>query len=174
MSVTKAPQNAPDSGVAAILLSVVRRRDPANALRPLVMTLMPSRNRPTPPRTEIVVDMRPTYVTRGLECNGRRGCSTSATIRQAGRFPKLAARAFRGRSSSRLRNNRRAGAIKSSSHGARQGAFDRAFGASSLAVTRMRPTSASGERDPLRKPGYGWMRWLWGLVVAVALLWPLF
>jgi hypothetical protein len=27
-------------------------------LRPLVMTLMPSRKRPTPPRTEIVVDIR--------------------------------------------------------------------------------------------------------------------
>src|SRR6516162_3016908 len=58
ISVTKAPQNVPDNGVAATLLSVVRRREPANAFRPLVMTLMPSRNRPTPPRTEIVVDMR--------------------------------------------------------------------------------------------------------------------
>src|SRR5215831_792000 len=58
MSVTKAPQNAPDSGVAATLLNVVRSPDPANALRPSVMTLMPSRNRPTPPRTEIIVDMR--------------------------------------------------------------------------------------------------------------------
>src|SRR5215831_21088525 len=58
MSVTKAPQNAPDNGVAAALLSVARSPEPANALRPLVMTLMPSRNRPTPPRTEIVVDIR--------------------------------------------------------------------------------------------------------------------
>src|SRR5215472_3781809 len=58
MSVTKAPQNAPDSGVAAALLSVVRSPEPASALRPPVMTLMPSRNRPTPPRTAIVVDMR--------------------------------------------------------------------------------------------------------------------
>src|SRR5262245_50198872 len=58
MSVTNAPQNAPDMGVAATLPSVVRNRDPANALRPLVMTLMPSRNRPTPPRTETVVDTR--------------------------------------------------------------------------------------------------------------------
>jgi hypothetical protein len=33
-------------------------------LRPLVMTLMPSRNRPTPPRTEIVVDI----------LNWRNGC----------------------------------------------------------------------------------------------------
>src|SRR5262245_21473396 len=57
-SVTNAPQNAPDNGVAAALLSVARSPEPANALRPLVMTLMPSRNRPTPPRTEIVVDIR--------------------------------------------------------------------------------------------------------------------
>src|SRR5262249_52788986 len=57
ISVTKAPQNAPDSGVAAALLSVVRSPEPANALRPPVMTLMPSRNRPTPPRTEIAVDI---------------------------------------------------------------------------------------------------------------------
>src|SRR5215472_10824705 len=58
ISVTKAPQNAPDNGVAAALLSVVRSPEPANALRPLVMTLIPSRNRPTPPRTEIAVDIR--------------------------------------------------------------------------------------------------------------------
>jgi hypothetical protein len=57
-SVTKAPQNAPDNGVPAALLNVVRSPEPANALRPWVMTLIPSRNRPTPPRTEIVVDMR--------------------------------------------------------------------------------------------------------------------
>src|SRR5690349_17347781 len=58
MRVTKAPQNVPDNGVAATLLNVVRSPGPANALRPLVMTLMPSRNRPTPPRIEIVVDIR--------------------------------------------------------------------------------------------------------------------
>src|SRR5215813_2210480 len=58
ISVTKAPQNVPDNGVAATLLNVVRSPGPANALRPTVMTLMPSRNRPTPPRTEIVVDIR--------------------------------------------------------------------------------------------------------------------
>src|SRR5262252_8691869 len=56
-SVTKAPQNAPDNGVAAALLSVARRPEPARALRPLVITLIPSRNRPTPPTTEIVVDI---------------------------------------------------------------------------------------------------------------------
>src|SRR5262245_25040893 len=57
ISVTTAPQKAPDSGVAAALLSTVRSLDPASPLRPAVMTLMPSRNKPTPPRTEIVVDM---------------------------------------------------------------------------------------------------------------------
>src|SRR5215475_14307381 len=60
-SVTKAPQNVPDSGVAAILRSVVRSPEPANALRPLVMTLMPSRNRPTPPSTEIIVDIQVSF-----------------------------------------------------------------------------------------------------------------
>src|SRR5215469_15659267 len=58
MRVTKAPQNAPDNGVAAALLRVVRSPEPASALRPLVITLMPSRNRPTPPRTEIAVAIR--------------------------------------------------------------------------------------------------------------------
>src|SRR5262245_29956200 len=62
ISVTNAPQNVPDSGVAAALLSVVRSLEPARAFRPPVMTLMPSRNRPTPPRTEIVVDMQATYL----------------------------------------------------------------------------------------------------------------
>src|SRR5262245_59171993 len=57
-SVTNAPQNVPDSGVAAALLSVARNPEPASAFRPPVMTLMPSRNRPTPPRTDSVVDMR--------------------------------------------------------------------------------------------------------------------
>src|SRR5215468_3319950 len=57
MSVTRAPQKAPDNGVAAALLSAARSPEPASALRPAVITLMPSRNRPTPPRTEIVVDM---------------------------------------------------------------------------------------------------------------------
>ena len=56
-SVTTAPQNAPESGVAAALLSTVRSEEPASALSPSVMTVMPSRNRPTPPRIEIVVDM---------------------------------------------------------------------------------------------------------------------
>src|SRR5262245_57016105 len=58
ISVTKAPQKVPDSGLAAALLRVVRSLEPASALRPLVMTLMPRRNSPMPPRTEIVVDMR--------------------------------------------------------------------------------------------------------------------
>src|SRR6516162_1949776 len=58
ISVTTAPQKAPDSEVAAALPSAVRNPDPASPLRPAVMTLMPSRNRPTPPRTKIVVDIR--------------------------------------------------------------------------------------------------------------------
>jgi len=62
ISVTKAPQNAPDNGVEAALLNVVRSPDPANALRLLVMTLMPSRNRPTPPRTEIAVEISPLHL----------------------------------------------------------------------------------------------------------------
>jgi hypothetical protein len=52
------PQNAPDSGVAAALRSVVRSPEPANALKQLVMTLMPWGNRPTPPSTEVAVDIR--------------------------------------------------------------------------------------------------------------------
>src|SRR5208337_1547469 len=56
-SVTTAPQNAPDRGVAAALPSTVRSEEPASPLRPSVMIAMPSRNRPTPPRIEIVVDM---------------------------------------------------------------------------------------------------------------------
>ena len=55
ISVMKALQNVLDNGVFVVLLSVARSREPAKALRPLVMTLMPSRNRPMPPRTEIVV-----------------------------------------------------------------------------------------------------------------------
>src|SRR6516165_127994 len=56
-SVTIAPQNAPESGVAAALLSTVRSAEPARPFRPSVMTVMPSKKRPTPPRMEIVVDM---------------------------------------------------------------------------------------------------------------------
>src|SRR5271168_5123679 len=56
-SVTIAPQKTPDSGVAAALPSTVRRAEPASAFSPSVMTDMPSRNRPTPPRTEIAVAM---------------------------------------------------------------------------------------------------------------------
>src|SRR6516164_5411661 len=79
ISVTTAPQKAPDSGVAATLLSTVRSLDPASPLRPAVMTLMPSRNRPTPPRTETVVDMRaPSRVQRQSASQRQRGCNTGA------------------------------------------------------------------------------------------------
>src|SRR5262249_29519363 len=57
-SVTSAPQKEPCSGVAAALPSIVRSAEPANAFRPSVMTVMPMRKSPTPPRTEIVVDIR--------------------------------------------------------------------------------------------------------------------
>src|SRR5262249_46278786 len=56
-SVTTAPQKEPRNGVAAALLSTVRSAEPASAFSPPVMTVMPSRNRPTPPRTDMVVDM---------------------------------------------------------------------------------------------------------------------
>ncbi|MNL65930.1 hypothetical protein D3C87_1903270 [compost metagenome] len=58
-SVTIAPQKVPESGVAAALLRTVRKADPASAFRPSVMTVMPSRNNPTPPRMAITVDTRP-------------------------------------------------------------------------------------------------------------------
>src|SRR5262245_18328571 len=73
-SVTNAPQNAPDNGVAAALRIVVRSPGPATALRTFVMTLLSSRNRPTPPRTEIAVDIRaPTDCFDGpaVQCNAR-------------------------------------------------------------------------------------------------------
>ena len=57
-SVTRAPQKEPRNGVAAALPSTVRSAEPANAFRPPVITVMPSRKRPTPPSTEIAVDMR--------------------------------------------------------------------------------------------------------------------
>ena len=51
---TSSVMKAPESGAAAALLSIVRREEFAKALRPLVMTVMPSRNRPAPPRFELV------------------------------------------------------------------------------------------------------------------------
>src|SRR5690242_3856262 len=56
-SVATAPQKAPLNGVAVAMASTVRSADPAKLFRPAVMTVMPSRKRPTPPRIEIVVDM---------------------------------------------------------------------------------------------------------------------
>src|SRR6516164_1563198 len=87
ISVTKAPQNAPDNGVAAALLSVVRSPGPASALRPAVMTLMPSRNKPTPPRTEIVVDIRVLQVICAALCpagQGRTHVTSSLLVRPRG------------------------------------------------------------------------------------------
>src|SRR5271169_5332008 len=58
ISVAIAPQKAPRIGVAAAFASTVRNAEPAVAFRPSVMTVMPSRNRPTPPMIEIAVDIR--------------------------------------------------------------------------------------------------------------------
>src|SRR5262249_24388482 len=55
--VMTAPQKAPESGVAAALPRAMRRADPASILRPSLMTSIPSRNSPTPPRMAIAVDM---------------------------------------------------------------------------------------------------------------------
>ena len=57
-SVTMAPQNAPRSGVAAALPSTVRSAEPASVFKPPVMTVIPSKKKPTPPRIEIVIDIR--------------------------------------------------------------------------------------------------------------------
>jgi len=57
-SVMMAPHMAPLIGVAVALLSAARSEEPASAFKPPVMTVLPSRNRPTPPRTEIAVDTR--------------------------------------------------------------------------------------------------------------------
>jgi hypothetical protein len=53
------PQKAPRKGVSAALLSAVRSPEPASPFNPAVITVMPSRNRPTPPMIEIVVDIYP-------------------------------------------------------------------------------------------------------------------
>src|SRR5262249_27751716 len=47
-SVATAPQKVPLNGVAAALASTVRSADPAKVFRPVVMTVIPSRKRPTP------------------------------------------------------------------------------------------------------------------------------
>jgi hypothetical protein len=69
-SVATPPQKAPRNGVAAALLSTARSPEPASPLRPAVITVMPSRNRPTPPRIEIVVDIYPlTNDQTGVHCS---------------------------------------------------------------------------------------------------------
>jgi len=54
-SVMTAPQKVPRSDVAAAFASTVRREEPARAFRPSVITAMPRRKRPIPPRMETVV-----------------------------------------------------------------------------------------------------------------------
>src|SRR5579871_482457 len=83
-SVTSAPQKEPRSGVDAALPSTVRSAEPANAFRPSVMTVMPRRKRPTPPRTEIAVDMRPP------ECGGFDVPISSPRVRLGTSNPKAA------------------------------------------------------------------------------------
>src|SRR5262245_11162986 len=54
-----APQKAPRIGVSAAFARTVRSAEPASAFKPSVMTVMPRRNKPTPPRMEIAVDICP-------------------------------------------------------------------------------------------------------------------
>src|SRR5262249_35817241 len=94
-SVTMAPQNEPCSGVAAALLSSARSADPASVFRPSVITGMPSRKRPTPPITEIAVDMRV------LEVNDdQAGCCTLALSRSDRSWQSIAGSATRWREAS--------------------------------------------------------------------------
>src|SRR5262249_33174357 len=58
MRVATAPQKVPLKGVAAALASTVRSADPARVFRPAVMTVIPTRKRPTPPWIEIGGDIR--------------------------------------------------------------------------------------------------------------------
>ena len=67
-SVTRAPQKEPRNGVAAALPSTVRSPEPASDFRPSVMTVMPSRKRPTPPSTEIAVDIMAPEVNDDQAC----------------------------------------------------------------------------------------------------------
>ena len=61
-----APQIVPRMGVAAAFASTPRRAEPASAFRPSVITAMPKRKRPTPPRMEIIVAK--TYPPTGHHC----------------------------------------------------------------------------------------------------------
>jgi hypothetical protein len=85
ISVAMAPQSAPRIGVAAALARTVRSDDPANAFRPSVMTVMPSKNRPTPPRMEIVVDIRAPYL-RTFGYSSVTGITQSPRLRLAGKL----------------------------------------------------------------------------------------
>ena len=69
-SVATPPQKAPRNGVSAALLSAVRSPEPASPFSPAVITVMPSRNRPTPPMIEMVVDIYPlTNEQTGVHCS---------------------------------------------------------------------------------------------------------
>src|SRR5262249_28268921 len=62
-SVATPPQKAPRNGVSAALLSAVRSPEPASPFSPAVITVMPSKNRPTPPMIQMVVDIcKPAFI----------------------------------------------------------------------------------------------------------------
>src|SRR5580700_2255314 len=87
-----APQIVPRRGVAAAFASTSRKAEPASAFKPSVITAMPKRKRPTPPRMEIIVVK--TYPPGGHHCSnapivrndrepaGVSGCGNSAMLRR--------------------------------------------------------------------------------------------
>src|SRR5262245_59360437 len=92
-SVAAPPQKAPRNGVAAALPSTVRSPEPANPFSPTVITVMPSRNRPTPPRIAIVVDIYALTNDRtGVHCSAastRSQEQTSSSRDPDGRHPHV-------------------------------------------------------------------------------------
>ena len=85
-----APQIVPRTGVAAAFASTPRKAEPASAFKPSVITAMPRRKRPTPPRMEIIVaKTRPPsgrhfinvpVVRNHRESAGVSGCDISAML----------------------------------------------------------------------------------------------
>src|SRR5262249_23298275 len=63
-SVTTAPQKVPLSDVAAAFASTVRRAVPARAFRPSVITAMPRRKKPIPPKMVIGVSKAASSIRR--------------------------------------------------------------------------------------------------------------
>jgi len=85
-----APQIVPRTGVAAAFASTPRKAEPASVFKPSVITAMPRRKRPTPPRMEIIVaKTRPPsgryfinvpVVRNRRESAGVSGCDISAML----------------------------------------------------------------------------------------------